>query len=131
MGNKKAAVFLITAAAGLVLRWFNPGMKPVSPEELETLRISLSGGFFEIIFSAMSASDNPPLFYLIEALFLKITGVSEFSLRLLPAVINSASLFVFYKLSRSFFSEKASATAFVIFAFNPFQFYAGQQAAAY
>lgn len=131
MGNKKAAVFLITAAAGLVLRWFNPGMKPVSPEELETLRISLSGGFFEIIFSAMAASDNPPLFYLLEALFLKISGVSEFSLRLFPALINSASLFVFYKLSRSFFSEKASATAFVIFAFNPFQFYAGQQAAAY
>ncbi len=131
MGNKKALVFIVTALAGLFLRWFNPGLKPVSPEEFETLRTALSGGFPEIFFSSLAHTGNPPLFYLIQALFLKAAGVSEFSLRLFPALVSAVSLFVFYKLSRSFFSEKAATIAFIVFAFNPFQFYAGQQAAVY
>ena len=131
MGNKKAAVFILIALCGVFLRFFNPGLKPVSAEEFETVRTALSGGFLDVFFAGLANTGNPPLFYLIEALFLKILGVSEFSLRLFPALVSVISLFVFYKLSRSFFSEKAATTAFIIFAFNPFQFYAGQQAAAY
>lgn len=131
MGNKKAAVFIITAAAGIFLRFFNPGLKPVSPEEFETLQTALSGNILDVFFASLANTTNPPLFYLIQALFLKTAGVSEFSLRLFPAMVSVISLFVFYKLSRSFFSEKAATTAFIIFAFNPFQFYAGQQAAVY
>lgn len=129
--NKKQAAFWVIICVGTLLRFIGLASQSVWEGEYMTAALSTGGNIFYVLFNSLENAPHPPLFYLLEHAMVSIFGMSEFSIRLLPAIFGLINIFVFYKLVRSFFSEKVSAIAVTLFAFNPLQLYYSQEAGPY
>ncbi|MGD0566508.1 MAG: glycosyltransferase family 39 protein [Candidatus Goldiibacteriota bacterium] len=119
-GSTGTAIMYLAVFAGIVLRFAMPGLKPLSPQEASFAGLFAGKGFLEGLFTSLAVNHQPPLFDILTWIMTSIFGVSEFSLRFLPALFGSAAIFVVQKMTRSFYSERVSILAVSLFALNPF-----------
>jgi hypothetical protein len=129
--RKKQIIMAVIIGLGVILRLLKLGSQSVWQEEFLTTFLSSGHNLFFVFFNAIENGTHPPLFYMLEHIVINIFGASEFSIRLLPALIGILNIFIFHKLARSFFNEKASTIAVFLFALNPFQIYYSQEAGPY
>lgn len=132
MDNKKyKLLFNFIVLSGIFLRLFKLTSQSVWIDEYITADLSSGPNIIYIFFNSLANNPHPPLFFILEYFIIKLFGISEFSIRLLPALFGIISIFVFYKVIRSFFSEKISFIALFLFCFNPYQIYYSQEARMY
>ncbi len=129
--KREGAVFFFAAAAGIFLRIFNLGSVSAGPCEYEAARVAAEPGLISAFFTAAAEAPHPPLFYMLEYIAGSIFGVSEISLRIIPVLFGIFNMFLFHKMTRSFFSAEASMAAMAVFALNPLQVFYARQAAVF
>ncbi len=131
MKDKKQVIMYAIMALGVFFRLFRLSGQSVWIDEYITANLASGPNLLYVFFNSLANNPHPPLFFMLEHIVVKIFGMSEFSLRILPAIIGIINMFIFYKLARSFFSEKVSMIAFFLFALNPYQIYYSQEARMY
>ena len=124
-------IFGIILAGGIILRFFKLGSQSVWIDEYITANFAAGPNILHVFFDVLANNPHPPLFFILEHLACSVFGISEFSIRLLPALFGIFNIFLIYKLTRSFFPEKVSLIAAFLFAFNPYQVYYSQEARMY
>ncbi len=130
-GKSEGIVFFFAAAAGIFLRVFNLGGASAGPYEYEAARIAAEPGIIKAFFTAAAEAPHPPLFYMFEYTAGSVFGVSEISLRIIPVLFGIFNMFLFHKMTRSFFSAEVSMAAMAAFALNPLQVFYARQAAVF
>lgn len=65
--------------------------------------------------------NNPPLFELILHAWIKVFGISELSVRVLPMLFSSASVIWIYLIGRDFFNTRVAVLASLLFTFSTMQ----------
>lgn len=65
--------------------------------------------------------NNPPLFEFILHFWIKLFGISAFSVRVLPMIFSSLSVFLVYKIGKDFFDNKIAVVASALFTFSTMQ----------
>ncbi len=132
MDNKKyKLLFNFIILSGIFLRIFKLTSQSVWIDEYITADFSSGENLIYVFFNSLANNPHPPLFFIFEYFFIKLFGISEFSIRIFPSLIGVVSIFVFYKFMRSFFSEKISLIALFLFCFNPYLIYYSQEARMY
>ena len=126
--RKKQIIMAVILGLGVILRLFALGSQSVWRGEFLTAWLSTGQNIFYVFFNSVLNSPHPPLFYMLEHITINIFGTSDASIRLLPALIGIINIFIFFRLARSFFNEKASTIAVFLFALNPFLIYYSQEA---
>jgi len=130
--NANSGLYLVFLfLAGSVLRITGISGNSIGPDEFITARFAADADLITVFWNSLASQPHPPLFFMLQHIICSIFGYSEFSLRLLPVLFGIASMPVFYRLVRAFFSEKISFTAFFLFALNPYLVYYSQEAAAF
>lgn len=127
MRNKKQIIMLSIIVLGIFLRVFKLPSQGIWTGEYITAALASGNSLLQVFFNSIENTSQPPLFFMLEHVVLKIFGVSELSARLLPALIGIINIFLFYRLARSFFNEKSSVIAMFLFSLNPYQIYYSQE----
>lgn len=65
--------------------------------------------------------NNPPLFEILIHFWIKLFGVSELSVRILPMLFSSLSVLFIYKIGKSFFDEVTAVVSSALFTFSVMQ----------
>ena len=129
MKNRYAQMLIALTVIGFILRFYNLGFNSLWLDEASTLGFaerSLSG-----IWDATASGEfNPPLFYYMEH-FIIGTGVSEFTLRFIPALLGALTVPVFYLLGREVSGKAGGVVAAALVAFSSFHIFYSQEARAY
>jgi 4-amino-4-deoxy-L-arabinose transferase-like glycosyltransferase len=129
--RKKEILMAVVLALGVLLRLAGLGAQSVWSGECLTTALSSGQNLIFVFFNSIENGAHPPLFYMLEHMVISIFGVSEFSIRLLPALLGILCIFIFYRLVRSFFSEKVTAIAVLLFCLNPLMIYYSREAGPY
>ena len=119
-GSTGTVIMYLAVFAGIILRFAAPDLKPFSPQEASFAGMLAGKNFLEALFTSVAVSPQPPLFNILTWIVTSILGISEFSMRLLPAMFGTAAIFVVQKMTRSFYSERVSILAVSLFSLNPF-----------
>ena len=121
----------IIIAAGFVLRFFNLGFNSVWMDEAVTALHS--SGTLESIWTSMTGTldYNPPFFFLLEWIVIKLFGITEWSLRLLPAFFGALAVPITYLAGKEFKDKYVGLIAAAIISFSPFLIYYSQEARPY
>jgi hypothetical protein len=125
--NKGNVILYACILTGIVLRFLRLGMHPITAAEYSSVNFSQGLNLLQVILNNAANNNEAPLYYLITYIWTFVFGVSEISVRLLPAISGIACIFIVNKLTRSFYSEKVSVIATSLFALSPFQIYYSQQ----
>jgi len=75
--------------------------------------------------------NNPPLYYYLLWLWVKIVGVTEFKVRLLSVIISALSVTAFYILVKKYFSQFVAFFTSALFTLHNLIFYQAQEARSY
>jgi mannosyltransferase len=86
---------------------------------------------FSDLITYLSNYNNPPLHEILLHFWLKIFGNSEFSLRVLPLLFSSASVFYVYKTTQLIRNAKAALLASLLFSFSSYLFFYAQETRVY
>lgn len=82
--------------------------------------------FLSIIFTTWS-DIHPPLFYFLLKIWIWIFGQSVISLRILPVLCSSISIFFIYPVARKILSEQNSLIVLILFALSPLNLFYSQE----
>jgi len=127
--NRYAQILIVLTIIGFILRFYNLGFNSLWLDEASTLGFaekSLSG-----IWEATAGGEfNPPLFYYMEH-FMIGAGVSEFTLRFIPALLGALTVPVFYFLGREVSGRAGGVVAAALLVFSSFHLFYSQDARAY
>ena len=121
-------ILIFLTITGLILRIWHIGDISFWFDEIltsEFSRQSLSG-----IANMSKDTVNPPTFYLIEHAMLYF-GAGETILRLVPALVGTCTIPVFYVLGREFNNRKTGIIAATLLTFSSFHIYYSQEARPY
>lgn len=66
----------------------------------------------------LEPTNNPPLFEIVLHFWIKIFGISAFSVRFLPVIFASASVIFVYKIAITLFNKQSAITAACLFTFS-------------
>jgi 4-amino-4-deoxy-L-arabinose transferase-like glycosyltransferase len=102
--------------AGAALRFYHLETPSLWWDEI-LVPLTASHGIDYILDFCRSAEMHPPLFYLVSKAALVI-GPSDFSLRLLPAVLGIGSIYLLYRVVRAFTGENTALMAAAILSVN-------------
>jgi 4-amino-4-deoxy-L-arabinose transferase-like glycosyltransferase len=83
------------------------------------------------VFEVLRADRHPPLSFLALRWWVELGGQSDGWLRLLPAMLSSLSLVLFWVLARRLLEPEAALWALAIYALSPFHVWHGQEVRMY
>jgi mannosyltransferase len=123
----RAKIFILIFTLGIFLRVFLLDDESLWLDEGTSLRIAKMKTL-EIV--KLESDANPPLYYLILHLWIKIFGDSEFSVRFPSLIFGSATIFIVFKLLSSFDGEIALLSS-LLTSISTFLVFYSQEARAY
>lgn len=83
------------------------------------------------IIEHVSQGNNPPLFELLLHVWIKLFGISETAVRMLPCLFSSLTLLLIYAIGKRFFSVKVAVVASLLFTFSSFELYFAHETRVY
>jgi len=117
---------------GIILRFYHLDFNSLWLDEISTYRYA--SGTFETMWQMMATGTDysPPLFFALEHFILQGFGVSEWTIRFLPAVFGVLTIPVMYLVGKEFWDDKniGLVTAGLV-TFSPFLIYYSQEARSY
>jgi len=89
----------------------------------EPFSIYHAQGSISDIIRFLKPTNNPPLFEIFLHYWIKLFGISAFSVRLLPLIFGSLSIIFIYKIGARFFSFSVGLTAALLYCFSTHAIY--------
>jgi mannosyltransferase len=122
---------IILIAIGAALRFYHLDFNSLWLDEISTYNYSSSNfiGMWQIMLTGTDY--NPPLFFILERVILVGFGISEFTLRVLPALFGTLTIFTIYLIGKEFRGAYTGLIAAGIFTFSPFLIFYSQEARPY
>ncbi|MBL0046563.1 MAG: glycosyltransferase family 39 protein [Bacteroidetes bacterium] len=120
-----ALLFLVTLALRLLYLNFYP-LNIDEPFTVFYSQMSLSN-----IGEMLKTENNPPLFFILLHYWIKLFGISEFSVRFLPALFSALTVIFIYKIGSDFFSNKIAWASSFLFIFSESHFEFAHDCRAY
>lgn len=114
---------------GLGLRLFHLGTESLWNDELSSVFFSSHGPLAAIGYSIRDT--GPPLYYVLQSLLLLVVPANEITMRLLPAVFGSLSIWLIYLVGLRMYSRPVGVVAAGLFAVSRWGIALGQEARAY
>lgn len=119
----------ILTIIGLALRLYHLDFNSIWLDEAYTYSIAKLS-FVEIFKNTVVGEFNPPLFIMLERVML-FFGNNEFILRLIPALMGTATIPVMYYIGKEFKNEYCGTVAAILMTFSQFAIFYSQEARAY
>jgi mannosyltransferase len=79
----------------------------------------------------LSQGNNPPFFELILHYWIKFFGISDYSVRVIPLIFSSLSVFFLYEIAYKFLNLKTAILAATLFTFSNFEMYFAHEVRVY
>lgn len=83
------------------------------------------------IITELSKGNNPPFFEILLHYWIKLFGISKFSVRFLPFLFNVAAVYFIYKIGLTFFNSKIAVLSGLLFTFSNYLLIFAQEARVY
>jgi len=83
------------------------------------------------IIEHVSKGNNPPLFELLLHVWIKLFGIGETAVRMLPCIFSSLTLLLIYAMGKRFFSVKVAIVASLLFTFSSYELYFAHETRVY
>lgn len=127
--NTKSTYFIlgIILVAGFLLRIYKLSSQSIWLDEAYSIYHSQQDFIHAISFKDTS----PALYYVLLHLWIKLTGTSAFSVRLLSVFFGTASVFIIYLLGAHIFNKKVGIYSALLVSFSPLHIYFSQEARTY
>lgn len=130
-GRQYLLFLLLILAVGLIVRLVGLGRESFWLDEGFSFRAAGQSSAMDVVRFIARLDVHPPLHYLLLHWWMGWFGHSEFSARLLSALLSFLSLLLFYPLSRMLFGRRTALVACLILSLSPFHVYYAQEARSY
>lgn len=100
-------------------------------DEIFTINIANLPELYDVIHEGNIEDTHPPLYHFLLFFFVKVFGVTEFSIRLFSAFCGILSIYFIFVLSRKMFSVNEGVISSLLLAFNTYILYINQNARDY
>jgi hypothetical protein len=97
----------------------------------EPFTIYYSQAPFSSLFEMLKTENNPPLFFILMHFWIKVFGISAFSVRFLPLLFSTMTAPLIYMMGKRFFSNQAGLITSLIFTFSNYQLAFSHEARVY
>lgn len=127
--NTKSTYFILglILVAGFLLRIYKLSSQSIWLDEAYSIYHSQQNFMHVISFR----DPSPPLYYVLLHFWIKLTGTSEFSVRLLSVLFGTVSVYIIYLLGAHIFNRKVGIYSALLVSFSPLQIYFSQEARTY
>lgn len=112
-----------------VLKIMYLGRQDIAMDEPFTIYYAQAG--FSSLFEMLKTENNPPLFFLLIHLWIRIFGISAFSVRFLPFLFSTLTAPLIYLTGKRFFSLRSGIFASLVFTFSNYQLGFSHEARVY
>jgi mannosyltransferase len=132
-GRSTAVIWGLAGLIGLALalRFASLGTQSFHHDEVITVARVLPGSFAHMLRAVRDSESNPPLYYVLAWVWVKVFGSGEVGIRSLSALLGAATVPVAFLASREAFSARAGLIAAAIVAVNPMLIWYSQEARSY
>jgi len=86
---------------------------------------------FHTLFEMLKTENNPPLFFILLHFWIKVFGISAFSVRFLPMIFSTLTALVIFFLGKRFVSQRVGLVAALIFTFSNYHLLFAHEARVY
>jgi mannosyltransferase len=126
---KNAWIPLFLVFVNLILKSWHLQLQSIAGDEAFSIYISQ----FDVrsIIHYLSQGNNPPLFEIILHYWIKVFGIGSISVRLLPCIFSSLTVWFIYKTGTIFFSFKAGILSALLFTLSNYQMYYAHETRVY
>jgi mannosyltransferase len=135
LNNRYMQLLIIITCIGFFLRFYNLGFNSLWLDEASTLNFATidgtGGSFLDIWTYALQFDPNPPIFVWMEYIIITIAGISEITLRFLPALFGAITVPIMYFVGKEFIDENGGIITATAFALSPFLILYSQEARSY
>ena len=97
----------------------------------EPFTIFHAQGDLKDLFEMLKTENNPPLFFILLHFWIKVFGISAFSVRFLPMIFSILTAPVIYLLGKRFFSFRTGLIAALIYTFSNYHLLFAHEARVY
>lgn len=135
LNSRYIQLLILITCIGFFLRFYNLGFNSLWLDEASTLNFATlngdGGSFADIWTYTLQFDPNPPTFVWLEYIIINLFGISESTLRLMPALFGALTVPVMYFVGKEFIDENGGIIAATAFALSPFLILYSQEARSY
>lgn len=128
---KPVALLACITALGLGLRLWMLTQESLWIDELTSWWLANHSGLGAMLRTVADYDTNPPLYYAILYVWVRLFGAAEYSLRTVSVVVGSLSIPLLFVLGRRLFGPTVALLATLLFAVAPFHVYYSQEVRMY
>ena len=112
-----------------ILKIFFLGKRDIAMDEPFTIFYAQAG--FPALFEMLKTENNPPLFFILLHFWIKIFGISAFSVRFLPFLFSVMTAPAIYLTGKQYFTKESGFLASLIFTFSNYHLAFSHEARVY